>query len=159
MKATTEQYARARIAAINDLMQIDHEDNGGDCLRLLKSGFVPERYIEQLNKLIEQRVDEQSKSPLEDIEKTSSNTWFAIHPEKVAGVMEQTSSLMFPLRCNGTRSQIVDMFNKARATFRGSQSKQPNNIDRERAIRLAKSKAKALKLKAQAIRMREEDTK
>ena len=63
---------------------------------------------------------------------TSDNNWFKKHPEKVAGVEFETSSIFFPIQVKGTKEDVL------RVT--GFQKTEKPN----KKILLAKAKAKAI---------------
>jgi hypothetical protein len=132
MRATDNQQYRARLYAIEKLigMYPDHA-------RILRNGLVPkeckydfeilenEAFRDMFNRKIDNSI------PLSFVELCSFNTWFAIHPEKVAGEEIITTSVHFPVSIKGTKEDII-------ATIEKTLNK--NKSDR---IRIAKVKAKA----------------
>lgn len=84
-------------------------------LELLKQGFIHP----SLKKRFESRIDSFSKlkitlsnAALTFTELCSFNTWFAIHPEKVAGTELVTTSINFPVTIKGTREDIEKIISK-----------------------------------------------
>lgn len=78
-------------------------------LELLKQGFVHPSLKERFESRIEsfQKLGIQvSDALLSFTELCSFNTWFAIHPEKVAGIELVTTSINFPVTIKGTREDI-----------------------------------------------------
>ena len=63
---------------------------------------------------------------------TSDNNWFRKHPERVAGVEFETSSIFFPIQVKGTKEDVLRV-----TGFR--KTEKPN-----KKILLAKAKAKAI---------------
>ncbi len=64
---------------------------------------------------------------------TSDNNWFKKHPDKVAGVEFETTSIFFPIQVKGTKEDVL------RVTGMANIPKQPSN-----KLRTAKAKAKAI---------------
>lgn len=100
------KYYRARISAILHVLS----DNRGRKEKtspeeLLKYGYVHEDIQHEINDYIEQ--SDESNSPLSFTEKTSFNTWFAMHPEKIAGQELLTTSREFPITIKGTKEDII----------------------------------------------------
>lgn len=73
------------------------------------------------------------------VEITSDNNWFKKHPNKVAGVEIETTSLHFKYQIKGTREDVENMFSFL--------YQKPKN----KKLRIAKAKAKAFKLKLQLL--------
>lgn len=106
-------------------------------LELLKQGYVHP----DIQKRFESRAGSFTKlgikvsdAPLTFTELCSFNTWFAMHPEKVAGTETVTTSINFPVTIKGTKDDIIE-------TVSGSLS--AHHDDR---VRVAKARA-AAKLK------------
>ena len=144
MNGRTPSYYRARLDTFRYFL---HEElpghpvydtgNKNSPLELLKQGFVHP----DLKERFDSRIDSFSKlgikvsdAPLSFTEMCSFNTWFAMHPEKVAGTETITSSINFPLTIKGTKEDIINTVSK------GLQD------DKQKRIRIAKVKA-AAKLK------------
>jgi hypothetical protein len=66
------------------------------------------------------------------LEITSNDSWFKLHPEKIAGVEYETTSFYFPIMVKGTKDDVL------RVTGMTTDNKK---------LALAKAKAKALKIK------------
>jgi hypothetical protein len=106
-------------------------------LELLKQGFIHPNIKERF----ESRIESFPKlgirllnAPLTFTELCSFNTWFAIHPEKVAGTEVVTSSINFPITIKGTKDDIESTIAKGLGK------------DKDKRIRIAQAKA-AAKLK------------
>ena len=97
---------------------------------LLKYGFVHEEIKDEVDSLIETATE--SNSPLSFTEITAFNTWFAMHPEKIAGKELLTTSREFPITIKGTKEDIINCISKDRS-----------HTDNEKRIRIAKAKALA----------------
>ncbi len=131
---------RARLDAIE---QIIIEEKGGDRSEknnfsvLLRNGIVPlelkDRYDEAYRQHLKAWVQSGNEQPLSFSEITRFNTWFLIHPEKVAGKETITTSREFPISVKGTETDILKIVNRT------IQSKP--NISRARIVR-AKAEAK-----------------
>lgn len=100
------QTLRARIAAIRNL-SIEAE---GQDKKILMCGVVPFGYEERMDEEIARLKDSQPKDPLTLTEMTTFNTWYQMHPEKVAGEMKQSSSIMFPVSVKGNLFDVEKMF-------------------------------------------------
>ena len=117
MNGRTPSYYRARLDTFRHFL---HEELPGHTeydtghknspLELLKQGFVHPDIKERF----ESRIDSFSKlgikvsdAPLSFTEMCSFNTWFAIHPEKVAGEEAVTTSINFPITIKGTKEDIL----------------------------------------------------
>lgn len=106
-------------------------------LELLKQGFVHPDLKERFESRIEsfQKLGiKVSDTPLSFTELCSFNTWFAIHPEKVAGTELVTTSINFPLTIKGTKEDIERIITEGLKD------------DKQKRIRIAQVKA-AAKLK------------
>ena len=104
--AQNPKYYRARISAILQVLS----DNKGRKEKtspeeFLKYGYVHEDLQHEINDYIEQ--SEESNVPLSFTEKISFNTWFAMHPEKIAGQELLTTSREFPITIKGTKEDII----------------------------------------------------
>lgn len=116
MSERTPKYYRARIILIRQLIdrlnselkqvegkehkQLDIE------IRALRSGFIPARFNEE--KEIKQILSDQQllDTPLSLKELTSYSTYFAMHPQNIAGTWKMTSSRAFPLTVKGSREDV-----------------------------------------------------
>lgn len=116
MNGQTPAYYRARLNTFlhfikEELPEHPQFDTGkkNSPLELLKQGFVHS----DLKERFESRIESFSKlgikfsnAPLSFTELCSFNTWFAVHPEKVAGIESVTASINFPVTIKGTRDDI-----------------------------------------------------
>ncbi len=109
----TPAYYRARILAIKHLINsLPKGEKKNSPRELLQQGQIPDELKNTLEALIKENIGKVSNDPLTFTEKTSFGTWFAMHPEKVAGTEKVTSSLYFPVKVEGTEQQIVDTVHK-----------------------------------------------
>ena len=73
------------------------------------------------------------------VEITSNNKFFELHPEKIAGVEYETTSIFFPKMIKGTKDDVYRVTGMTK------------NDDKDKRRKLAKAKAIALKIKLQLI--------
>jgi len=136
-------YYKARMDAIIELIKAipvsDEKNNDGV---LLRNGLIPEKMQSEFDKaLTEHRqawLQVKNKQPLSFTELCSFNTWFAMHPEKVAGVEYVTTSREFPIMVKGTKEDIIE-------TVSGGL-----NDSKDKRVRIVKAQATA-KLKLLAL--------
>lgn len=102
-------YYRARNSLIGKYISRETDDKKK---RWLQYGFVPEEYNDQFDKECEQTKKLYNDSPLSFTELTTYSTWYAIHPEKVAGIMDVGTSLFFPVVVKGTRKDVEKFFSE-----------------------------------------------
>ncbi len=110
-------YYRARMQVIENLLDIAHQKKRecfGDELKLvelelrqLRKGFIPLNYDQP--KLIQQELAKggYSDAPLTFTELTRYSTYFAMHPEKIAGEQLPSTSAAFPITVKGSKEQII----------------------------------------------------
>lgn len=118
----TPAYFRARISAIEELIQTidaDRDEKNND-RTIFRYGVFPNGYDEE--KIVSKKMQDQqySDSSLCFEELTRFNTWFAMHPEKVAGIQHITASREFPISIKGTKEDIlktIKINNKAESKF------------------------------------------
>jgi hypothetical protein len=141
-------YYRARIQAFLHIIQSSsgqNEKNSPD--ELLRYGFVHDDIKDEVDSFIKEEIQTETESnkPLSFTELTAFNTWFAMHPEKIAGKELLTSSREFPITIKGTKEDIINCISKTsnvtNAITTNNASKTNNNT--EKRIRLAKAKAQA----------------
>lgn len=133
-------YWRSRLDAIQEIIA---EEKGGDRTVknnhsvLLRNGVVPEklksRYESALKKHQKAWLEYPKEQALSFSEITRYNTWFQLHPEKVAGKERITTSRHFPISIKGSKEDILSVIIKT------IQSKPDNN----KRLRIAKAKAEA----------------
>jgi hypothetical protein len=133
----TPAYYRARLEVFKQLISEEVQSNPSKDsldLRVLRNGVLPGRLRGEYEKLIKNKIGGQDDKKLRFEEITRFNTWFDIHPEKIAGTEVITSSIEFPIKIKGTEEEII-------------QTVTPSNIPdkKEKRIRLAKGKAMARK--------------
>jgi hypothetical protein len=106
------KYYRVRHSLIVKL--IGELDSNDPDRVLLRNGVFPEGIDEE--RLVKKHMQEHSFSnePLSFLGQTLFNTWFEMHPEKVAGKQIITSSREFPISIKGTKEDII-------RTIRGKQ--------------------------------------
>lgn len=125
-------YYRARIQAFLHIIQNSSGQNEKNSPEeLLKNGFVHDDIKDEVDSLIDTTTE--SNFPLSFTEITAFNTWFALHPEKIAGKELLTTSREFPITIKGTKEDIINCISR--------ESNQNNST--EKRIRIAKVKALA----------------
>lgn len=115
-------YYRARLEVINlELNRVNvliDQDGTRDELKmyrvLLRNGVIPENlireygYANEYNMITDwMKENKYDSKPLLFTEVTSFNTWFQMHPEKVAGNEWVTTSIHFPVSIKGTKDDII----------------------------------------------------
>ncbi len=130
------KYYRARLAVIEDLLSSSDIRKDDRDRKILLNGVFPERFKEK--QLITQKLKVQtfSNAKLSFEELTRFNTWFAMHPEKVAGVEKITSSREFPITIKGTKDDILKTVNPIH----------PSSFELKLKMKRTKAKLKLLKL-------------
>jgi len=129
----TPAYYRARLKVFKQLIREEVEGNPSNDsldLRVLRNGVLPGRSQNKFESLISNYIKGQSSNELRFEEITRFNTWFEIHPEKIAGTEVITSSVEFPIKIKGTEEDIIQIV---------SPSIIPDKKDKR--IRMAKAKA------------------
>ncbi|HEY4789116.1 MAG TPA: hypothetical protein VIH57_23870 [Bacteroidales bacterium] len=106
-------YYRARMDAIVELIKaIPVSDEKNNDRVLLRNGLIPGKlqlaFDKALNEHRQARLRVQKKQPLSFTELCSFNTWFAMYPERIAGVEYVTTSREFPIMVKGTREDIIE---------------------------------------------------
>jgi hypothetical protein len=71
------------------------------------------------------------KGGFDFVDITSGNKWFKLHPEKVAGIEFETTSIYFPIQVKGTKEDVLRV----------------TGFSDNKKLAIAKAKSKALKLK------------
>jgi len=110
----TPAYYRARMEVIESLLLAAHaaqrKDKDSKELEkevvLLRNGVILDKELEEKKTKAQLETKSFSDEPLTFSEITRYNTWFAIHPDKVAGKEVVTSSRNFALSIEGTREDI-----------------------------------------------------
>ena len=103
-------YFRARINTIRQLIgEIPVSDEKNNNRVLLRNGFIPEELSGKYETTLLEKLQSQTQhnDPLSFLEQCSFNTWFAMHPEKVAGIEVVTTSREFPITVKGTKEDIL----------------------------------------------------
>ncbi|MFN8208082.1 MAG: hypothetical protein U0T82_11830 [Bacteroidales bacterium] len=116
-------------------------------LELLKNGFVHPDIKERFDSRVEsynRSGIRLSDEPLSFAELCSFNTWFAMHPEKVAGEEVITTSLQFPIMIKGTREDIVRTISDDPVTQEASKAKRIRIAQAQAAARLKQLILKSL---------------
>lgn len=116
MDGRTPSYYRARLDTFryfikDELPGHSQYDTGkkNSPLELLKQGFIHPDLKERFESHAESFAKfgiKVSDAPLTFAELCSFNTWFAMHPEKVAGTEAITTSINFPVTIKGTKEDI-----------------------------------------------------
>lgn len=139
---TCPSYLRARLRYIERVTK-GHEDKESMEYRLIRNyGYILDE-DSKIGDICSIQTFENLKDypPLDFMELTRYNTWFALHPEKVCGKEFITTSRNFPISVKGTKEDIINTIHKFI-------SPDPQWEDyRERQKRKLKLKAKALRLK------------
>lgn len=130
------QKIRARLFAFRNIINLYPEYVG-----FLRNGTLPDNDAVKTDfEILENeyfgKTDADNKTPLTFTELSSYNTWFYLHPEKIAGTEHLTTSREFPVNIKGSKEDII---NTIKAGIK-------SNPDKEKRIRIAKAKA-AAKLK------------
>ena len=139
MKEKKPAYFRARIALISELLDsIPDTGEKNNNHVLLRNGMLP---VELLHGKTEEAAVQHrmetghfSNTPLSFSELCRWDTWFARHPEKVAGIEVVTTSLEFPITIKGTSSDIIKVL---------TPDSLKNDSARLKRIRIVNAKAKA----------------
>jgi hypothetical protein len=138
-------YCRARIAWIQSrLAEIPgiafpkDEEKLEKETRLLQNGVIPDWYDEKTEVEATLKRKTFSDGPLKFSEITTYNTWFRLHPDKVAGIETVTSSRDFPVQIKGSETTVLMTIGKE------LQKKKTDMND---------IKNKALRLKAKLLRL------
>lgn len=106
----TPSYYRGRAKAIDYFIQLSKDEFERTHLQ---SGFVPKHLQKQVEEYAQKESKTLSNEALDFVEITSYSTWFAMHPEKMAGVEHAENSIYFPVRVKGTKSDVLAMIDKA----------------------------------------------
>jgi hypothetical protein len=124
-------YYRARLTVLYKLIAEANEDS----ISLLRNGVLPTHYSNSdFEAQIKNAMPDESDSELTFTELCSLNTWFAIHPEKIAGIEIITTSRSFPVKIKGTKQEIIDTIESGMIKV---------DIEKIRKIKILKLKAKA----------------
>jgi hypothetical protein len=124
-------------------------------LNAIRSGYWPDTVkIEgtTLERYIDTLVDQgnYSDSLMTDIELATYDTFFKMHPEKIAGKVEMTSSLAFPLATKGTTQDAIKVVREGIRNIPSVSPKMPVNAGSNK-VKIARAKARALKLKLKLL--------
>lgn len=156
--ALDNAYVRARIKCIQkniDALPVER-DKIGEVRTLLKQGFIPPEFYQQFNPehtkeedfiMVCEPLREHSNDPLSFAEIASFSSWFALHPGKVAGKEEATTSLHFPITIKGTKEDVVATLRKGMTVTAAAQSAPTN-----KKLLHAKAKAKAITIKMKMMK-------
>jgi hypothetical protein len=136
MTGQTPAYYRARINAIEQLIkEIPVSDEKNNDRVLLRNGFIPEGLVARFDELIAEqsqtRSAQENEPPLSFTELCSFNNWFAMHPEKIAGIEYVTTSREFPLMIKGTKEEIIETVSMGL------------HDDKDKRLRIVQAQAKA----------------
>lgn len=105
-------YYRARNNVIGKYISKETDDKRK---RWLQYGFIPDEYEDEFEKECEETQklykSKDGEMPLTFTDMTTYSTWFAMHPEKVAGRIEGGSSLFFPVVVKGSRNDVENLIN------------------------------------------------
>lgn len=119
MKLQPPSYYRARIKAIRQMIFSYQKGTASkyNAIKnspeeLLKNGVIRPSIKEEFDDILNRTIATCGNSPLSFEEITSFNTWFEMHPQKIAGVESVTSSLYFPVTIQGTKEDIISIVTK-----------------------------------------------
>lgn len=137
------KFVRGRLKAIDYFIDtLPDTDDKHNPRSLLKMGYVhPEIDYEFTAKTAQFGVS-QSETPLTFTELTNYSTWFYIHPEKICGKEEVTTSRDFPIRIKGNEQTVKDAIS---ATLTSPAPKTNNRMNDELQLTIAKARAYAYK--------------
>lgn len=68
------------------------------------------------------------------LEITSSDNWFKKHPEKIAGVEFETTSMFFPIQVKGTKEDVLRVTEMV-------------DTNKTKRLAIAKARAKAIEIR------------
>ena len=142
----TPAYYKARLEVYKQLIKEEvgaNPSNDSIELRILRNGVLPIKLAHSYDKLIDKYSKEQSEKKLTFDEITRFNTWFEIHPEKIAGIEVITSSREFPITIKGSVEDIIQTI---------TPSIVPDKKDKR--IRMAKARAKARKRSLELMKIK-----
>lgn len=115
MDVSSPIYLRARIDMIRDVLsKADAKDFH---VALLRNGVFPKNRDEKGLVEIYAKQKDYSNEPLSFAELCTFNTWFELHPEKVCGEEEITTSREFPLTIKGDKTWIMNTISHALGDF------------------------------------------
>lgn len=142
-------FVRARIATIkrlaNSLPDDEKTHKNTDKKLLLSYGFVPESLTDKFKQELKNELGKVSESPLTFTELASYSSWFALYPEKVAGEEKVTTSIHFPIKIGGGKSEVVAMIEAAMRRKRPAAAQ-------DKKLLIAKARAQAIKLKLKLLK-------
>ncbi len=106
MEQHSPVYLRARIDLIRELITLG--DPTSNDIPILRNGVFPSVMDEHA--LVKQQTlkKDYSNEKLSFTELCTFNTWFTLHPEKVCGKQEITSSREFPITIKGDKQWVVN---------------------------------------------------
>ncbi len=135
----TNNFLRTRMVAIRKaifLLRQNGKTQMDNYLRLFSSGVIPTGYDRKKFEGFIRELDLSDDAPLQMDEIASFNSWFLLHPEKVAGREKQTTSLHFPVTVVGDKHSIIDTIKKG--------MKQETGFDFDLSLKRHRAKAKLL---------------
>ena len=148
-------YYRSRLTAMNSLIDSLKGDAVHDqsekrskftSRELLKSGYVTPEVKSLLDETIAS-VNNTDNSPLNFVEITTLNTWFAMHPEKICGDEFVSTSINFPLQIKAGANPTEYIQRKVRDSLVDLKSQRiGKEYEKAKRIKILKLKAKALLL-------------
>lgn len=147
---TCPSYLRARIKYIERVLE--ENDKTSQTYKLLRYGVI-ENEEEKIAEIWTIHTFEHLKDypPLDFTELTRFNTWFALHPEKVAGREVITTSRNFPISIKGTKEDVTNTIHRFISSDEHWQK------ERENEKEMNKLKAKAFRLKLKLLKYRKHD--
>jgi hypothetical protein len=112
----------------SDELGVQVDEVTGHLKHIMNHPFVPTngRYDDYQMQISDQKTAIMGNNPLKLSEITRFSTWFAMHPEKVAGKEKVTTSLFFPVKIEGTSDDVIRVIKNGM----GNQKPDQNNSAR-----------------------------
>lgn len=109
-KIKTPAYFRSRIKLLPQLITKQTEDKNELQAAQMRGGFLPESHREWWEGLMVADAASFGEEPLTDQELCTFDTFFDLHPEKIAGIQVPGTSYVFPITVKGTKEDVMAMF-------------------------------------------------
>ncbi|GAA4839550.1 hypothetical protein [Algivirga pacifica] len=72
-----------------------------------QQGVIPKEHQALFNQQLNQLLPTTDDQPLSFFELSRNDTYFNLHPDKIAGTPFHTSSLYFPVQVKGTKEEVI----------------------------------------------------
>lgn len=109
MKNLDNKYYRAMPFAVENFIKKNKESLKPQEIKILSTGYIPERFKNDID--LEVKNINVNDKELTDSELISFDTWYKLHPEKIAGKMTEQQSSIFPVKCVGKIEDIEKIIN------------------------------------------------